>query len=341
MRTHHTKLLSSRHLGVDAGWSPSRPSLPIGEFHSVSVSPLSGDSVSVVIPAYNASLTITRALDSVLNQSVVPAEIIVVDDGSIDDTMEVVRRYGDRVRLVSQENGGAAAARNTGARLCTRSLIAFLDADDAWHLDKTARQLSVFNEHPEVAICRTHSSRFDTRTAYNAMSPVPHATALLVSDFRKVFLMPYFGTPTVMMRRDVFEACGGFDPTFETGEDVDLWLRASYGRVVAYLHERLVFIANSPTSLTARTAGRANRDNLRVIDAFETRYPEFAARHPFIVREAKASILRRMASEAFAVGRSTQARLALRESLGFNPLSPSALYLFVRTFVPRIGRLSD
>lgn len=303
----------------------------------MSVSLLTGESVSVVIPAYNAALTIARALDSVLNQTVVPAEIVVVDDGSADDTLDIVRRYGDRIRCVAQTNSGAAAARNTGARLCTRPLIAFLDADDVWHHQKTERQLAVFGAHPEVAICRTHSSRFDSRATLEATTPVAETPALLVNDFRKVFLMPYFGTPTVMMRRDVFEACGGFDPSFETGEDVDLWLRASYGRIVAYLSQRLVFIATSPTSLTARTAGRANRDNLRVIDAFEARFPEFAARHPFIVREAKASILRRTASEAFAVGRSTQARLALRESLAFNPLSPSAIYLFMRTFMPRMA----
>ena len=297
--------------------------------------PFAGSDVSVVIPAFNAARTIDRAVDSVFEQTIQPREVIVVDDGSADDTSSRLAAYGDRIRLVHQANAGPSAARNAGVALSSGALLAFLDSDDRWHSRKTERQLEIFNSVPDLAICRTRSRLLSVDVSYDAHEVIDSRPVEVVSDFCKVFLNPYFGTPTVMMRRDVFDACDGFDTSWQTAEDVDLWLRASYGRVIARLDERLVCITHSPTSLTARSEGRANQDNLRVIDAFAARHPAFASRHPFVVREARASVMRRIASEAFGERNVNNARRALLSSLWQNPLSADAIYLYLRSFLSR------
>lgn len=298
-------------------------------------STLSGASVSVVIPAYNASATIGNAIRSVLDQTAAPGEIIVVDDGSSDDTAEQVRKFGARVHFMQQANAGAAAARNRGAADATGELLAFLDADDQWHVEKTARQLEVFSAHPDVAICRTRFRMIPVGQAYDSRSHLERRAVRVESNFPKVFVDPYFGTPTVMMRRATFLECRGFDETLETAEDVDLWLRASYRRVVATLDEPLVCVTTSPTSLTARTGGRTDPDNLRVIDAFVAKYPEFGQRHARVVRRARAIVLTRMGSGALARREIGEARRLLRASLSQDPLSSRTIYLLLRSLTIR------
>lgn len=294
-----------------------------------------GASVSVIIPAYNSSATIVAALESVFAQTVAPGEVIVVDDGSIDDVYEKIRRFDDRVRFFRQVNAGAAAARNRAAAAATGELLAFLDADDMWHSTKLARQLDVFREHADLAICRTRFSLMPLGGRFDATAPVASGPVVVSTAFPDVFLDPYFGTPTVMMRRSVFESCGGFDVSLETAEDVDLWLRASYGRTVAHIKEPLVCVTTSPTSLTARSGGRTDPDNLQVIESFVARYPEFGDRYPRVVRQARATVLTRMASTALSADDRTEARRLLRASLAQNPFSSRALYLFARSFVRR------
>jgi glycosyltransferase involved in cell wall biosynthesis len=106
--------------------------------------------ISAVIPAYNCEAHIARAIDSVLNQTHPADEIIIVDDGSSDDTVQAVRSYGDKVTLIQQENAGASAARNTGIEAATGNWIAFLDADDEWLPDMLQRQTDILTQHPHL-----------------------------------------------------------------------------------------------------------------------------------------------------------------------------------------------
>ena len=106
--------------------------------------------ISVVIPAYNCERYITRSIDSVLAQTRPVDEIIIVDDGSSDNTGEVVKRYGGKVRYIRQENAGASVARNTGIEAATGDWIAFLDGDDEWLPDKIKHQTELLSRNPNL-----------------------------------------------------------------------------------------------------------------------------------------------------------------------------------------------
>ena len=137
--------------------------------------------ISVVIPAYNAESTIKRAVDSVINQTRVADEIIIVDDGSSDRTTQTVEdNYGSKVRCIRQVNGGVASARNRGIRESTGNWIAFLDADDEWLPDKIAAQMNILEENPHLSWCAGNSRNIQGGVAISARS-VASTQSFLVS----------------------------------------------------------------------------------------------------------------------------------------------------------------
>nr|WP_305908378.1 glycosyltransferase family A protein [Methylomarinum sp. Ch1-1]MDP4521204.1 glycosyltransferase family A protein [Methylomarinum sp. Ch1-1] len=126
--------------------------------------PHSQSLISIIIPAYNAETYIKKALDSVLTQSYRHFEVLVINDGSTDNTETIARSYDDtRIRLISQPNGGLSNARNTGIRSAKGDYLAFLDADDYWMPEKLALQLELLNHHPEIGFCSTRT-RVETPT---------------------------------------------------------------------------------------------------------------------------------------------------------------------------------
>jgi glycosyltransferase involved in cell wall biosynthesis len=182
--------------------------------------------VSVIMPAYNAARFIGEALQSVLQQTFQDFEIIVVDDGSTDDTARVVAGIGDpRIRYVYQENGGPSSARNHGLRLATGSFIAFLDADDVWEPAFLERMLSHLRTHPDLdgAYCGYRYMQADG-------TPLPEVVARVVPSQRLYEALldgNFINMCSVVIRPRCFERIGGFDEALRQAEDSDLWLRAA------------------------------------------------------------------------------------------------------------------
>jgi glycosyltransferase involved in cell wall biosynthesis len=203
--------------------------------------------VSVIIPAYNAGECIGRAIESVLGQSYPEYEIVVVDDGSTDNTAEIVRQYGDKVRYIYQKNAGVAVARNAGIAVARGDWIAFLDADDEWLPNKLKAQMDLLARNPELRWCGANRFQSDgTRKAPVGSSDII-AQALGTSDaFPSYFAAAASGvcniqTSTLVVRKRIFAQLGGFDPNREVmDEDLDMWLRiAHYHRQIGYIPDAL------------------------------------------------------------------------------------------------------
>jgi glycosyltransferase involved in cell wall biosynthesis len=232
---------------------------------------VNGAKVSVVIPAYKAAGTICRAVDSVLAQTHPAHEIIVVDDGSPDDQAEVVERtYGSRVILIRQPNSKTAAARNAGIERASGEWIAFLDADDYWEPHKLARQLAVFERHPEVGVVAgdlyletpgqaRQGTEFTTRSAkwFDRVLRLRGMSAFRVATI--------VWTGTVLVRR---EALGPerFVSGLEPAEDRDLWVRLVSRHPTYLLSEPLATAVMTEGSISRSSIERDCGSMLRVVE---------------------------------------------------------------------------
>lgn len=185
--------------------------------------------VAVVVPAYNPGEYLERALESVLAQSRLPAEVVVVDDGSA----EPVVATSSRVRVLRQDNGGPGSARNRGVAHTTASLIAFLDADDLWLPGKLAAQTAAFHDQPDLGLCSTAFEIIDGPGRYTRPGYGGH-------DGTYADLLQGCGIAlsTVMVSRRAFDEAGGFRG-FASAEDWDLWLRIAQRRDLHHIDEVL------------------------------------------------------------------------------------------------------
>lgn len=196
--------------------------------------------VSVIIPAYNRAHLITRAVESVLRQTYDDIEIIVVDDGSQDDTETVVKSMTDS-RIIYKKlesNHGAAYARNAGVECANGRVIAFQDSDDAWRPQKLEKQMAYWKEHPEFAMiyCPFEICDGNSRNRF----PQEGVDMLEGDIFRALIVRNTIGTPTMLMTRDSFQETGGFDVTLKSLEDWDFAIRFSRKNLIGYLDEVMV-----------------------------------------------------------------------------------------------------
>ena len=198
--------------------------------------------ISAVIPAYNCEQYIARAIDSVLNQTFPANEIIVIDDGSSDGTVERVRSYGDKVKLIQQQNAGASAARNAGIQAATGDWVAFLDADDEWLPDTLEIQSNILMQKPELVWTTGNYKRCFCKKDYALVQEDPKRVGFFLKgkgffdDYLDIFTHKIRGwTGCMMIRRDVLEEVGLFSTDLPRANDIDMWFR------VAYRHPQIGF----------------------------------------------------------------------------------------------------
>jgi glycosyltransferase involved in cell wall biosynthesis len=182
--------------------------------------------VSVIIPAYRAGATIRRALESVAAQTVKPLEVIVVDDGSDDATLDAAKACaglldGVALKIVSQPNQGAGAARNRALREARATYVAFLDADDEWLAAKLERSMPHLVGTTNVLVAHDGWIVSDGQETLNACARHFRQAA---DPFVQLYRKGYIDTCSVVARRDAVEAAGGFDENLPNAQDFDLWL---------------------------------------------------------------------------------------------------------------------
>jgi glycosyltransferase involved in cell wall biosynthesis len=198
----------------------------------------SHSAISVVIPTYNRADLLGEAIDSVLAQDWPNLEVVVVDDGSTDPTPELLSSFGDRLRVIRQENAGESNARNTGIRAARHDLVALLDSDNRWLPGKLRRQMELFLADPAPDF---------TFTAYTAFGDVQREDVVLdgwkptqEGALEQLLAGCRINTSTVVATRESLISAGLFDEGLRCAQDYELWLRVAVeGRRIAYLPEPL------------------------------------------------------------------------------------------------------
>ncbi len=180
--------------------------------------------ISVIIPTHNRSWILAEAIDSVLAQEGCEVELIVVDDGSTDDTPSLLTAYGDRLKVIRQENHGVSAARNAGIRRSSGGLVALLDSDDRWLPGKLAAQAAFFTRRPDAMICQTQEIWIRNGVRVNPRERHRKPSGMIFEASLHLCLV---SPSAVMMRRHLFDIVGLFDESLTACEDYDLWLRVA------------------------------------------------------------------------------------------------------------------
>lgn len=216
--------------------------------------------VSVIIPTYNRAKKVARAIASALYQTFTDFEIIVVDDGSNDDTVETLSLFRPYiVPLIHEQNRGVSAARNTGIKASSAPLIAFLDSDDYWLPEKLAVQAAFFKACPEAVVCQTQERWIRKGRPVNPGKKHLKPTGSIFEPSLKLCLV---SPSAAMVKRALFNEVGLFDETLPVCEDYDLWLRISCRYPIHLLDRELVIKEGGATDQLSKSM--AGMDRFRI-----------------------------------------------------------------------------
>ncbi|OAI18599.1 MULTISPECIES: glycosyltransferase family 2 protein [Methylomonas] len=299
--------------------------------------------ISAVIPAYNNAAFLRAAIASVRNQSHQVDEIIVVDDGSVDNTETVIADLGSDIVYHRQDNQGPSAARNQGISLANGDWIAFLDADDQWTPDKIAKQLQVLQTHPALRLIAGDMAEIDTdnrlltasvldkhglseKFSQLAGAPVPNALAALVAK-------NFIPTGTVLVSKAaLYEACL-FNPTIRFGEDLELWAKIAAKHPISCLPDTLMLRRQHGNNAT-QASERMLVDLTRVMDSLARQIgPELRAQG-VSPDDLVSRAFWTLGYWYFNNGARTDARSAFRSSLTRKANAPALLYLIASQLTP-------
>jgi GT2 family glycosyltransferase len=328
--------------------------------------------VSVIIPTYNRAAIVGAAIESALRQRNTRLQIIVVDDGSTDDTRAVVDAFGGAVRYVSQENAGVAAARNTGLRLATGEFVAFLDSDDAWLPWKVEAEVAALRAHTDAVVAWTDMSAVDARgdvvherflrrmygayavvdveslmptagTLSDLIAEAPHHSAdapVRVGDLAAhIFFGNLLHTSAVLLRRSCLDLIGGFNPAWGNGgEDYEFYTRlCALGPAILIDAPAVRYRVGAADQLTAPEhmlhIAERNLATLRARLA-DAAAGRFEALARSAVRERLAASLGWVGSAELEAGHRTGAARHLAESLVLRPRVDRRLLLLACCLPP-------
>ena len=215
--------------------------------------------ISVIIPTFNCKNYLQRAINSVLSQSFPPTEMIIIDDGSTDNTKNFIQENYPQIKYIYQENLGPSIARNTGIKYAKSDWICFLDADDEWLPNNLKDKVSIIQNHPNIVWCAApyilHYAK--EKQKYINFSRAKKKIQFLnvfndVKNFRERVKAELISTCGVMIKKNVLFEVGGFDESLKYGEDIDLWFRIAlkYPQIGYTEKSSFIYDRNNSNSLT-------------------------------------------------------------------------------------------
>ena len=285
--------------------------------------------VSVIIPAYNNARFLPDNIRSILEQSYRNIELIVVDDGSTDNTQAVLAGFGDRLRYVRKANGGPSSARNLGIQMARGQLIAFQDADDLWLPEKVRQQVEFLHDHPDVGVV------FSDLVIFNDQGIVRHSTKDRFRHipsgmiFQDLLLERFIATSAVMVRRECLDDVGNFDESLLGAEDYNLYLRLARKYKFAFLDIPHVHKRAHEANLSANL-NRMCEDAVLNLDKISALFPD--ARIP--KRKLTAQIYLRFGKYNFGLQKYRAARRCFQKALQNQPWHGEAWMLLSAAALP-------
>lgn len=271
--------------------------------------------VSVIIPTYNYGHFVGRAIESVLGQSHRDIEVVVVDDGSTDGTVDQLARFGDDIQVISQQNRGVAAARNVGVATSTGNFLAFLDADDFWSKDKVERQVDRYRREPDVGLVHGGVQEVDPEGL--PLGPRRDGMSGWVAEQMLLLRKPVvLAAPSnALIPRRFFQEVGGFDVELSTAADWDLCFRIAVEHSFAFVAETLVYYTIH-TSNMSRNVELTDHDMQRAFGKIFTSDPP-TFKH--LERQAYANLQMMLSGSYYGAGSTAKAVLAGARSLMLDP----------------------
>mgnify|MGYP001273723416 FL=1 len=194
--------------------------------------------ISVIIPTFNRKKTLGRAIQSVLNQSLSPFEILIIDDGSNDGTEEWVKENFQNIKYIYQNNHGVSSARNIGIENAYGDWIAFLDSDDEWLPNKLDKQVKAIDSNPKMKFFHTNEIWIRNGVRVNQMKKHKKYGGYI---FEKCLDICRISPSSVLIKKEVFDNIGNFDESLRVCEDYDLWLRITSKYSVVFLDIPLIY----------------------------------------------------------------------------------------------------
>ncbi len=281
-------------------------------------------SISVVVPAYNAERSIGETIESILNQTIPPTEVIVIDDGSLDGTAGVVRSFGARLKYERQENAGASAARNHGIALAKGEYIAFLDADDLWLPQKLEKQIALLERNPDLRWVYSDAFIFADGQPESTTRVGRHLKLWSGNVFEPLLLGNFIPSPTPVIHRAVFAQLNAFAQLTQC-EDWEMWLRIAQYYPLGVVPEPLARYRLSKVS-KSHSCGSTRRHEIMmgIVERAIQRYSHTAlaiqnkARHDACIASAEAMIRKEEIGNA---------RVVLRDAIHHRASAQALAYL--------------
>lgn len=284
--------------------------------------------VSVIIPTYNSARYLPAAIDSALAQTLRDFELIVVDDGSTDETAAILCSYGDRLLALHQDNRERSAARNAGIRAASGEFIAFLDADDLWLPDKLDRQVAALRDHPEVVLVYCQAAYIDTEgrpTRFRGKDKSgDNASDLVIADRTRDLLLGNVvagGGSTPVVRRRALDISGLFDESLIYPEDWGLWTRLARLGPFAYIPQPLACyrVYGEEKVLRLEASDALLAQHLRIVDQALTGWPGDAEELQRLRAQATAAAYIRSALASYQIGQMHQGKAQLAQAIVADP----------------------
>jgi len=276
--------------------------------------------VSVIIPTFNRRDYITIALDSVLTQTYKDYEIIIIDDGSSDNTKEVLKPYQNRIRYFYQQNSGIPATRNRGIREAHGEYITFLDSDDYWLPEKLELQIECFKQNPHYGMVATRCSSISPDGRFRKKNRPGKSGWVLNSLFKANFIR----TSSAMIRKECFERVGLFDQSLPECEEYDMWLRIAKQYPIGFINKPLTVYTDNPQGVSINSlSGRLLRIKVLEKDYLKECIPSA------LYRRRLASNYHYLGRHYLDSGERNEGRKYLKHAITLYPLNPKILFYYI------------